>query len=216
MGELTEALPKPLLEVAGKTLLEHKFDALPFDVDEIILVVGYHGSKIHDRFGGLYKDKRILYVEQENPTGGTAEALWLAKDLLHDQFLVMNGDNIYAREDMAKCAALRDWSVLVQEREHVDTGRVIVDKEGWVKDISENTDHKGEPGFANTAFYALDTRLFDYPPVPKAKGSSELGLPQTIIQAARDIEIHAVPATFWIEIKSPEDLQKAEDVLSSL
>src|SRR3989338_8305110 len=102
MGALTDNTPKALLEVAGKTLLEHKFDALPYDVDEIILIVVYMGSKILDRFNGRYKDKHILYVEQENPKGGTAEALWNAKSVLHDSFLVMNRDGIYALEDMAK------------------------------------------------------------------------------------------------------------------
>ena len=34
MGVLTDSIPKPLLVVAGKTLLEHKFDILPDEVDE--------------------------------------------------------------------------------------------------------------------------------------------------------------------------------------
>lgn len=211
MGALTESTPKPMLEVGGKPLLEYKFEILPYDVDEIILIVGFMGSKIHDRFGGKWKEKNILYIEQENPEGGTADALWHAKDVLHDHFLVMNGDNLYALEDVAKCAAY-DWSVLVQERDDVRTGRVIVEN-GLVKAIAENSEHQGQRGFANAALYSLDMRVFEYPPIPKAKGSSELGLPQTMMQAAHDIDIHAVPATFWFEVKSPEDLARAEEVL---
>lgn len=214
MKELTENTPKPLLEVAGKTLLEHKLDTLPDSVDEIIIIVGYLGSKIHDRIGGIYKNRRVLYVEQEDPTGGTAEALWLAKDLLHDRFFVMNGDNLYAKADLEKCADLKDWVVLVQEREHVGTGRVVVDSHMHVKDIAENSEHKGERGYANTGMYVLDTRVFKYEPVPKAKGSKELGLPQTFIQGVDDVKTHAVAASMWVEIKSPSDLKKAEEVLS--
>jgi UDP-N-acetylglucosamine diphosphorylase / glucose-1-phosphate thymidylyltransferase / UDP-N-acetylgalactosamine diphosphorylase / glucosamine-1-phosphate N-acetyltransferase / galactosamine-1-phosphate N-acetyltransferase len=213
MGVLTENTPKPLLEVGGKTLLEHNFDALPVSVGEVIIVVGYRGVQIREKFGSVYKDKKISYVEQENPTGGTAQALWLAKGMLREKFLVMNGDNIYAPEDMAACAALPDWSVLVQERPRVGTGRVIVEK-GLVQNIAENTDHTGEAGFANTGFYVLDMRIFEYPAVPKAPESTELGLPQTMIQAVKSIPTHAVSATFWIEIKSPPDIDKAEAILA--
>jgi UDP-N-acetylglucosamine diphosphorylase / glucose-1-phosphate thymidylyltransferase / UDP-N-acetylgalactosamine diphosphorylase / glucosamine-1-phosphate N-acetyltransferase / galactosamine-1-phosphate N-acetyltransferase len=213
MGALTDSVPKPLLEVAGKTLLEHKFEMLPYDVDEIILVVGYLGGELQKRFGGVYKDKHIFYVEQENPTGGTAQALWQAQDILQDRFLVMNGDNLYTQDDMNKCAAVSDWAVLVQEMPSIRTGRVVVDHKGLVTDIVENSNHKGEAGFASTGLYGLDTRIFTYQPVPKAPGSSELGLPQTMLQAVKDIPIHAIPATSWVEIKDPEDLAKAEEFL---
>ncbi|OGG68436.1 hypothetical protein A3C20_00630 [Candidatus Kaiserbacteria bacterium RIFCSPHIGHO2_02_FULL_55_25] len=212
MGALTDSTPKPMLQVAGKTLLEHKLDALPPDVDEIIMVVGHMGGVIQSHFGGSYGNKRMLYVEQENPQGGTAEALWLARDFLHDKFFVMNGDNIYAEADMAKCAKY-EWAVLVQRRDKVLTGAVLVDGKGLVQGIAENTEHTGAEGYANTGLYVLDMRIFDYPAIPKAKGSTELGLPQTMMQAAQDIPIQAVEASLWIEIKEPADLQKAEDIL---
>lgn len=214
MGALTENTPKPLVEVGGKTLLEHKFDALPSNVDEIIIIVGYRGEQIRERFGSAYKGKKISYIEQQNPTGGTAEALTLAKGVLHNQFLVMNGDNLYAAEDIAACAALSDWAVVVQQRSHVGTGRVIVES-GFVKAITENTDHEGDAGFANTGLYLLDMRFFEYPAVPKSAESTELGLPQTMMQAVKTIPIHAVTATFWIEIKSPPDVDKAEAILAA-
>ncbi|MEK7093303.1 MAG: nucleotidyltransferase family protein [Patescibacteria group bacterium] len=212
MGALTDSTPKPMLQVAGKTLLEHKFDALPADVDEIIMVVGHMGGVIQSHFGGSYGNKRILYVEQENPQGGTAEALWLARDFLHDKFFVMNGDNIYGAEDMVECAKY-EWAVLVQKRDEVRTGAVLVDEKRLVRGIAENSEHEGKEGYANTALYVLDMRVFNYPPIPKAAGSTELGLPQTMIQAAKDIPIQAVEASLWIEIKVPEDLQKAEEIL---
>jgi len=106
MGALTESLPKPMLEVAGKTLLEHKFDALPDEVDEIIIVIGYLGGYIHDAYGGEYQGKRILYVEQENIMGGTADALWQTKDILKDKFIVLMGDDLYYEKDLEKLAEM--------------------------------------------------------------------------------------------------------------
>ena len=218
MGSLTEAKPKALLEVAGKSLLEHKLDAIPEMIDEIIIVVGHLSEIIRKRFGGSYKGKSLLYVEEDNPVGGTAHSLWKARGILKDKFLVMNGDNIYARSDMEKCAdcAKDEWAVLVQKKAHVTTGRVAVNEKGFVTDILESSAHGGEAGYANTGLYALDMRIFDYPQAPKSPGSIELGLPQTMIQAVKNINIRAVPAAFWIEIKTPEDLKRAEEILKNV
>ena len=103
--------------------------------------------------------------------------------------------------------------MLVEERESIRTGRVETDGRGCVIGIAENSAHGGERGYANTGLYVMDMRIFNYKPVPKAAGSTELGLPQTMMQAAKDICIKAVPATFWIEIKNAEDLKNAEDQL---
>lgn len=213
MNQLTDSLPKPLLEVNGKTLLEYKFDALPEGITEIILVVGYMGNMIQQRFGGTYKDKRILYVEQD-VLDGTAGALWRAKDILTDRFLVMNGDDLYVREDAAHCMAINEWAMLVKEMDHVLNGNVRIEENGTIIEIKEGA-HDGSPGLTNTGLYALDTRIFDFPMIPKAPGSSEFGLPQTIVAAAKmsGIPFIAVKASDWIQITSPEDLQKAEALL---
>lgn len=213
MNSLTDALPKPLLEVNGKTLLEHKFDALPEGVTEIILIVGYMASMIQQKFGGAYKDKKITYIEQD-VLDGTAGALWRAKEILSDRFLVMNGDDLYKREDVSHCMAMNEWVMLVQQTDHVRSGSVRIEENGTVLGIEEG-DHSG-PGLMNTGLYALDMRIFDYPMIPKAEGNTEYGLPQTIVEASRKsgIPFLAVKATAWIQITSPDDIQKAEQLLN--
>lgn len=216
MGELTKTTPKALLKVAGKTLLEHKLDCLPQEVDEVIIVIGHLGEEIRKHIGEDYRGKRVRYVEEDNPVGGTAHSLWKAQRLLKDRFLVMNGDNIYARSDIAECAKC-EWAMLVEARENLGrAGRVVVDAGGNVIETIENGEAAEGDGLANTGLYVLDTRIFDYPPVPKSPGSEELGLPQTMLQAAKNIAIKAVYATLWIEIKTVDDLRKAEEKLKDL
>lgn len=217
MGELTEKLPKPMLKVAGKTLLEHKFDVFPAEVDEIIMVVGYLADVIRDHFGDLYNGKKITYVVQENFVGGTMDALSKARPFLTGKFLVMNGDNIYTGEDMKKCLQY-EWATTVRKTESLGHGaKVIADEEGNVLDIIEAAYHTGGPGLENMNLYAFDTRLFEYPPVPKGPGSTEYGLPQTAVTAshASGIPFKIVESNFWIQIKDPADLIKAEKLLST-
>jgi NDP-sugar pyrophosphorylase family protein len=213
MGDLTETTPKPMLKVHGKTLLEHKLDALPRDVTEVIFIVGHYGSVIHDYFGGVYKDKTIFYVEQD-VLDGTAGALWRAKDILKGRFIVMMGDDLYSAEDIAAVQAGEDWVMAVWKTDDIKGGVVHVDSHHRITRITEGgTSGKG---FAGTNLFGLDTRIFDHPMIPKATGSAEYGLPQTVVAAAKrsGIPFSAVEATDWIQITAPEDLERAEQILS--
>ncbi|MDQ1299540.1 MAG: UDP-N-acetylglucosamine diphosphorylase / glucose-phosphate thymidylyltransferase [Patescibacteria group bacterium] len=214
MKELTQSVPKPMLVVNGKTLIEHKLDALPPEVTEVILIIGYQGNVIREYFKDEFGGRRIRYVEQED-LNGTAGALWLARPFLSDRFIVMMGDDLYARKDVEACFASPEWSVLVEKTETMASGgRMVMDERGFIVDIEEG-DHTGKPGLMNTNMLALDPRLFEYPMVPKALGSNEYGLPQTVLAASKEsgISLAAVQASFWIQVTAPEDLQKAEAAL---
>ncbi len=211
MGGLTATMPKPLLEVAGKTLLEHKLDILPDDIDEIVIVVGYRADEIKKRYGSSSRNKKITYVTQKNYAGGTADALWQCRAHLTGKFLVLMGDDIYSREDIDACRAY-DWAILVQRVPDTSAGgKVIMNARHQVVDILEIND--GGEGIVNTNMFALDTRLFDFQLIPKAPGSGELGLPQTVLAASKvsGIPLHVVEAVRWIQITNPEDLERAEE-----
>jgi bifunctional UDP-N-acetylglucosamine pyrophosphorylase/glucosamine-1-phosphate N-acetyltransferase len=216
MGALTEHTPKPMLVVSGKNLIEHKLAALPAGVDSVILVVGYLGEVIKDFFGERFAGKQISYVEQKNIVGGTADALWSAKDMLHDRFIVMMGDDMYSKDDIASCLAQAEWCQLVQRMNDIRSGgKISLDADGTIVDVVEGGDGRGE-GYMGTNLFVLDERIFLQEPVPKAPGSSELGLPQTVLAAARaqGVRFSAVPATSWIQITAPEDIPAAEAQLS--
>lgn len=215
MKELTDTVPKPMLLVNGKSLIEHKLDALPAEVTEVILIIGYQGAVIREAFGDTFEGRTMRYVEQEE-LNGTAGALWQAKDLLTDRFVVMMGDDLYAKEDVRACFASPDWSVLAEELESMRSGgKIVTDDTGAITAIEEGN-HEGVPGLMNTNMLVLDPRVFAYPLVPKAPGSDEYGLPQTVLQGSREsgISLRPVPASFWVQITAPEDLDEAARILS--
>ena len=96
----TEHLPKPMILVQGRPILEYVIAALPEAVDEAIVVVGYKGETIKDYFGNTIWNKRITYVEDVAPKG-TGYALQAARPYLQDDFfLLLNGDDLYHPEDL--------------------------------------------------------------------------------------------------------------------
>ncbi|MAE42563.1 nucleotidyltransferase [Candidatus Woesearchaeota archaeon] len=92
---LTYKTPKCMLEIQGKTLTEHLFDLLKkYGIRDIIMSVGYMKEKVKDYYGdGSKFGVNIEYVEEDEPLG-TAGPLKLAKNMLHDSFLVTNGDEL--------------------------------------------------------------------------------------------------------------------------
>lgn len=90
----TYELPKPLLPVKGKPLLEHLIRKLTKSgITEVIICIGYLGEKIKEYFGNGEKfGVKITYSEEKEAlhTGG---ALAKIRKLLHDDtFLVIHGD----------------------------------------------------------------------------------------------------------------------------
>ncbi|NTU46209.1 nucleotidyltransferase family protein [Candidatus Roizmanbacteria bacterium] len=90
----TYEVPKPLLPVQGKPLLEHLIEQLKkSEITEIILCIGYLGEKIKDYFGdGSKWGIHIVYLEEKEPlfTGGAVKQ---AQALVHDApFLIIHGD----------------------------------------------------------------------------------------------------------------------------
>ena len=95
MKPLTEELPKSLLPVGGRPILEYQIDLLrEAGVREIVMLIGHLGEKIKYHFGdGSKFGVRIVYVEQKQALIGTAYALHLAKNLLGEKsFVVLYGD----------------------------------------------------------------------------------------------------------------------------
>jgi UDP-N-acetylglucosamine diphosphorylase / glucose-1-phosphate thymidylyltransferase / UDP-N-acetylgalactosamine diphosphorylase / glucosamine-1-phosphate N-acetyltransferase / galactosamine-1-phosphate N-acetyltransferase len=217
MGALTDTIPKPMLMVAGKTLIDHKLEALPPEIDEVMFVIGYQGAYIRHHYGDSYAGRRITYIEQKE-LNGTGGAVWLARPLLSGRFLVLMGDDIYARKDIEHCINTPGWSVLIERTETMaEGGSMIVDEQGIVLGIEEGN-HRGKPGIMNTNMFVLDERVFEQPLIPKAVGSSEYGLPQTVVEASRNLHIPliAVDTTSWIQITVPEDIALAEARLLSV
>ena len=89
----TEVIPKPLLPIGEKSVLEIQIGRLKkYGFDEVILATNYKSDYIQGFFGdGSRYGVKLLISKEEQPLG-TAGPLLLLKDRLTEPFLVMNGD----------------------------------------------------------------------------------------------------------------------------
>lgn len=95
LKSLTEMLPKPMLRVQNKPIIEHNIEMLRnHGIKDVIISLGYRGEKIKEYFGdGSQFGVNISYVEEEEPMG-TAGPLNLLKEQIKSTFILMNGDEL--------------------------------------------------------------------------------------------------------------------------
>lgn len=205
MGKLTRATTKPMLKVKGKPLLEHKINALPRKIKEIILVVGYQSGHILAHFKRYFAGRRIIYVFQTN-LNGTAGALHLTKSILKDKFIVMMGDDLYHRRDLEE---IMKHDLAVMGHEVADPslfGLLKTDKNGNLVNIVEKP-KTSKGGFANIGLYVLNKKIFDYEMELSSRG--EFYLTDIVAKMAKDHKIKVAKATVWHPIGNAQDFEKA-------
>lgn len=210
MRPLTHDRPKPMVEVLGMPLLRRIFDALPEEIGEVILVVGYKGDQIKKYFGDQFGRFKIIYINQPKKLG-TAHGLWLCREALGDErFLMLYADDLQSKEDIQKCLA-HPLSIMVKEVEDPRRfGVIIADENGKVLDLVEKPEFPVSK-LASTGVKVLDSRIFHYPARKHENG--EYYITDSLARLAKDHDVHIVHASFWLPIGYPEDIKKAEEIL---
>lgn len=133
---ITEIVPKPLVPLNGKPVVEYTLENLPDTIDEIIFVIGYKGEMLREVFGDTYRGRRVQYVEQGEPLG-TGHAVRRASPLVHGKFLLLYGDDVYGSPGLDRLIR-HDWALLVRRVEHPERfGVVVLNHEGYVEHLIE-------------------------------------------------------------------------------
>lgn len=130
----TWSRPKPILNVAGNTVVGHILDLMAdLTTEEVVFVVGYKGDQIEAWIREHYPNLDTHFVVQEEALG-QAHAIWLCKDYLDDgDVVVAFGDGIIeaAYSDMANPEV--DGVILVEEIEDPRRfGVAVLDEDGFI------------------------------------------------------------------------------------
>lgn len=127
----TWSKPKPLLHVAGNTVLGHTLDKLAdLNVDEVIFVTGWLGEQIQDWVKRRYAFN-ARYVVQEK-LEGQAHAIYLAKDYLSGPCLVIFVDTIFEANLAMLETVDADGVIYIQEVDDPRDFGVVVEENGRV------------------------------------------------------------------------------------
>jgi phosphoglucosamine mutase len=208
---LTEEIPKPLVEVQGKSLIEHNLENLQGLVEEVILIIGYKGEKIKEKFGNSYGNLTIKYAVQEEMLG-TGHALLQAKEFLRGDFLLLNGDDLYAREDLEEILHHPQSILSYVVEEPSAFGVLKIDEEGNLLEMIEKP-KEFISNLINIGCYHLGLSIFDVEVRKSERG--EIEMPDFIDQRIEKGDCFQIfPASgYWIPVNNHEQLSQAKKEL---
>jgi len=211
MRPLTEERPKPLVTVCGKTLLDHIVEALPSAVKELIIVVGYKGDMIREHCGTEFHGRKVTYIEQTD-INGPAKALWLCKDLIKGRFLFMFADDIHGKDDLARAVSFSRSILATTSKNPERFGVIVRNPDGTIAEMVEKPSAPSS-NLVATGPMVLDQHIFDF--TPEAPINGEYFMPEIIMRYKEKYPIAVVEEDLWLAIGYPEDIERAETVLSA-
>ena len=215
---LTYTIPKPLLPIGEKPILEEIIGRLKNDgFDEFVIAVGYRAELIETYFrDGSQLDVRIEYVRETQPLG-TGGPLGLVRDQVAltntEPLLVMNGD-ILTDLDMsvflaAHTAAGNDVTIVTREfaLQH-PYGVIQVEKDGRITGIVE------KPSVTDTVsagIYAIQPAALDL--IPRGEFFDMPDLVNKLLAAGRPVGAYPFDGQ-WLAIDRIEQLEDAARILA--
>ena len=168
IASVNSAVPKPMLTVAGKPVLQHQIECLRRQgFTDIVLTVGHLGEQIKDFFGdGTRFGVQISYIQETIPLG-TAGALYYLKGQTKESFLLLNGDLIFD-VDLHRLAAFHKQkgaqaTLLAHPNDHpYDSGLLQTDEsdrvQGW---LTKEDQREWYQNCVNSGIHVLSPRVLD-------------------------------------------------------
>jgi glucose-1-phosphate thymidylyltransferase long form len=225
---ITLAIPKELLMVGDKAIIEYVIDAMKMiDITEITIVVGWRKHAILDYLGsGERLGVKLTYVVQDKQDG-LGKAVFAGKHLLaNDSFLVVLGDNFFHPKTF-----LKDILVFHQQKKAEATigvaeiedptrhGIIKPGKNNRIIDIIEKPTPEDAPSrLGCIGIYIFTPTIFDAIKKIKPGVNNEYQLTDAIkimIEDGHNVYYKEIEGTH-IDVGTIEDFRKANTYLSSV
>ncbi|MEA1864036.1 MAG: bifunctional sugar-1-phosphate nucleotidylyltransferase/acetyltransferase [Euryarchaeota archaeon] len=159
---LTFTRSKVMLPIANKPMIEYVVRALHESGNsDIVMVVGFEKERIMNYFGnGKDFGVHIEYVEQKQQLG-TAHSINQVKNVVGDEFLVLNGDNLVSAETITDITEKHAGGISILTAARADTTgyALVTETDGRVEEIVEGL-RLSDVHSVNTGIYVLNSDIF--------------------------------------------------------
>ncbi|MDI9357179.1 MAG: HAD-IIIA family hydrolase [Chitinophagaceae bacterium] len=216
-------IPKPMVSIGGKPLLEHQIDLLKrYNITDIIFLSGHLGEVIENYFqDGSKWGVKIEHIQEEIPLG-TAGSLKAIQEKLTERFLLLYGDIMlhidvsafigFDAEDGTTIA-----SIVVHPNDHpYDSDLVDVDEKQYVRYFfsKPHQEHFFYNNNVSAALYIVSPQIFSFLEVNTFADFGKDIFPRVIADGTYRIRAYR-SAEYMKDIGTPERLEKVEKAYRS-
>ena len=212
---LTDTLPKPLLKVGDKAIIDYNIDRLRiFGIDDFHISVRYLGEQLEDHYNKKdLNGTRINFVWEEEALG-TLGAASLIESFHHDYVLVTNSDILTALD-------YEDFFLDFLEKDADMSVATVPYQVDIPYAVMETKDHqviafKEKPSytyFSNGGIYIVKRELLNRIPRNSFYNATDL-MEQLIIDGGKLVSYPI--RQYWLDIGKPEDFEKAQSDIKHL
>lgn len=212
---LTLEVPKPLLKIGNRAIIDYNVDLLKkFGINNITLSIGYLGQQLIDHFKATTNQGvPVQFIEEKEPLG-TLGSVGLIKSFQNKYILVMNAD-LLTTIDLESCfKKLLDTQadmIVATFPYKVDIPYGIIEAQGnQITGLSEKPSYTY---YANAGIYIFKKELVQL--IPKGKRMNATDLIELLTQINKKI-VHYPIAQYWLDIGKPNDFKQAQQDIKYL
>ena len=234
MRELTAEVPKPMIAVRAKPVLEHIIEGLrDAGIRQDLIVVGYRADAVRNFFRDGSRHNIAIRYAIQTVQDGTGRVVDLARDFIGDRpFILSYGDILVDPVNYERVADLPDnveAVITVTRGEDVSKGgAVFVNDQMELVDIREKVqpaadicdadkgNHRSRlQPFYNAGIYAFRPSIFDFTAKLKPSPRGEYELTDAIRDLAQcGKKVHVLELTGeWADVRDPEILARLNQKL---
>ena len=204
----THVLPKPLIPIGDKPILEMIIDQFcKYGCEKFFLILNYKKNMIKAYFNELEHDYQIEYIEEKEPLG-TGGGLSLLKDKLRGTFILSNCD-ILIRDDFSSMLDFHKNSgnkismICSLKNFKIPYGIVHMGPHGAVESMEEKPTVSF---FTNTGVYFIESEILEEIP-----NDTFMGFPEIIDRHrkhGKQVGVYPISESAWLDMGQAEELEK--------
>jgi len=212
LSPLTDKIPKPMLPLDGKPIIEYNIDRLiSFGIKKIYISVNYLGEKIQNYFGdGSSKGIEIEYIWEDSPLG-TAGSLSLVDEFKSDQILLLNSDlftDVNIEEMFLQLISNNADMVVASTEYKVDIPYAVFECDSYK--VNAFKEKPSYTYYSNAGIYLFKKELVSK--IPKKSYFDITDLMDVLMEEGMEI-LHSPIGGYWIDIGKPVDYKKAKEFI---
>jgi dTDP-glucose pyrophosphorylase len=212
----TKVLPKPLIPVGDKTVIDHIIDRFrAYGINEFYLTINYMAKIIQAYFEEKCPDYTIGFAKEDEPRG-TAGSLKLIKDKIRAPFFVSNCDIIIEADyadlyNFHKKGGYDITLVAATKQFNIPYGVCELNGNGSLKNINEKPEYNF---LVNTGLYVLNPDILEL--IPDNGIFHITHLMDKVQNDGGRVGVYPVSEEAWVDVGQWEEYRKALKVIEAI